>query len=107
MALQYTQNWEDAQEITQDVFVSIHQSLSRFKNAAKLSTWIYRITINKSLDFIKSQKRKKRWGVIVSTFFDRSNEPRFDGTNFNHPGAQLEEKEGLQQIFIALNALSC
>lgn len=86
LALQYTQNWEDAQEITQDVFVSIHHSLSRFKNAAKLSSWIYRITFNKSLDFIKSQKRKKRWGVLFSTFFDKSNETRFDGANFNHPG---------------------
>jgi len=67
LTLQYTQNYEDAQEITQDVFVSIHQSLSKFNKAAKLNTWIYRITINKSLYFIKSRKRKKRFGSIVQT----------------------------------------
>lgn len=58
LALQYVQNIEDAEEITQDVFVNIHLSLAQFKYNAELSTWIYKITINKSLDYIKMKKRK-------------------------------------------------
>ena len=41
LSLQYVQNKEDAEEITQDVFVAIHQSLENFKGQAKISTWIY------------------------------------------------------------------
>lgn len=105
MALQYTQNYEDAQEITQDVFVSVHLSLSKFNYESKISTWIYRITINKSLDFIKSKKRNKRFGLFTSLFFDKTNDPKQDLSDFNHPGVQLEQKEALQHIFLLLNTL--
>jgi RNA polymerase sigma factor (sigma-70 family) len=105
LALQYTQNYEDAQEITQDVFVSVHLSMGKFNYEAKLSTWMYRITINKSLDFIKSKKRNKRFGLFTSLFFDNTNEPKHEISEFNHPGVQLEQKEALQRIFSVLNTL--
>jgi RNA polymerase sigma factor (sigma-70 family) len=44
------QNEEDAEDITQDVFVQVYQSVGSFKGDAKLSTWLYRITIAKTLD---------------------------------------------------------
>ena len=105
LALQYVQNIEDAEEITQDVFVNIHLSLAQFKYNAELSTWIYKITINKSLDYIKMKKRKKRFGLITSLFHQESNEPRKDVTEFNHPGVQMENKEATKKIFNAINAL--
>ncbi len=105
LALQYVQNIEDAEEITQDVFVNIHLSLAQFKHNAELSTWIYKITINKSLDYIKMKKRKKRFGLITSLFHQESNEPRMDVTEFNHPGVQMENKEATKKIFNAINAL--
>lgn len=60
LALQYVQNIEDAEEIMQDVFVKVHNNLNSFKNKSSLKTWIYRIAINQSLDFIKAQKTKKK-----------------------------------------------
>ncbi|MBK9801179.1 MAG: RNA polymerase sigma factor [Bacteroidetes bacterium] len=68
LALNYVQNVQDAEEITQDVFVTIHFSLHSFKAESKITTWIYRITINKSLDFIKARQRKKRFAFITSLF---------------------------------------
>lgn len=53
-------NREDAEDIAQEVFVEVYRSISRFKGKSKLSTWIYRIAVNKSLDFIRKEKRKKR-----------------------------------------------
>ena len=61
LALQYVQNIEEAQEITQDVFLKAHQKIHTFKGDATLETWLYRITINTSLDAIKAKKRKKRF----------------------------------------------
>ena len=55
LALQYVQNIQDAEEITQDVFVKVFDSLNSFKNQSSLKTWIYRISINQSLDFIKAK----------------------------------------------------
>lgn len=49
-------NKEDAEEITQDVFLKVYDSLPLFNQKAALSTWIYRVTINTSLNFLKKKK---------------------------------------------------
>jgi len=105
LALQYVQNTEDAEEITQDVFVSVYQSHDKFRLESSIATWIYRITINKSLDHIKSKQRKKRFSFLTSLFSDDSNELRFDPPEFNHPGVQLEDKEAIERIFRHINLL--
>lgn len=105
LALQYVQNEEDAEEITQDVFVAIYQSIDGFKEQSKISTWIYRITINKSLDFIRLKNRKKRFGVFTSLFFSDGNEAHRETGHFNHPGILMEQKESLQNIYRLINEL--
>ena len=105
LALHYVQNTEDAEEITQDVFLSVHQSLVNFKAQSNIKTWIYRITINKSLDYLKAQKRIKRFGLLTSLFFDNSNEIKFEQSDCKHPGIILEEKEGLGKLFKTINQL--
>jgi RNA polymerase sigma-70 factor (ECF subfamily) len=59
LALQYVQNIEDAEEITQDVFIKVFDKINSFNNKSSMKTWVYRIAINQSLDFIKSKKSKK------------------------------------------------
>ena len=48
---------EDADDVTQNVFIKVYQYLGDFRNKAKLSSWIYRIAYNESINFI--QKRAK------------------------------------------------
>lgn len=105
LALQYVQNTEDAEEITQDVFLTVHQSLKLFQQNSEIQTWIYRIAINKSLDFIKAKNRKKRFAFITSLFHDDGNELKNLGHNFTHPGILLEQKEALESLFRHINAL--
>lgn len=52
-ALSYMRSREDAEEITQDVYVDVFRLANTFKGEASPTTWLYRITVNKSLDFIK------------------------------------------------------
>lgn len=49
-AIAIVQNEEDAEDITQEVFVTVYEKLSDFREESKLSTWIYRITVRKALD---------------------------------------------------------
>lgn len=58
----------DAEDITQDVFVEVFRSIGRFREESVLSTWIYRIAVNKSLNFIKSEARRKIFTYMG--FFD-------------------------------------
>ncbi len=48
---------EDADDVTQNIFIKIYQYLGDFRNEAKLSSWIYRIAYNESINFM--QKRAK------------------------------------------------
>lgn len=50
-------NRHDAEDMVQEVFVEIYHSASKFRQESKLSTWIYRIAVNKSLNIIRSKKK--------------------------------------------------
>lgn len=103
-ALKFLYNVEDAEEITQDVFIEVFRSEEQFKGEATLSTWVYRITVNKCLDKIKHRKRKKRW-AFVQSLFSSEDEQSITSIEFNHPGILLEEKEHAQYLFAAIEKL--
>jgi len=58
-------NYNDAEDIAQDVFVELFESLSEFRNESKLSTWLYRIAVNKSLNFLRRKKREPFLHTII------------------------------------------
>lgn len=58
LALRMMKNREDAEEVAQDVFVKAYQALDGFKGDAKFSSWLYRITYNRSLDMLARKKRQ-------------------------------------------------
>ena len=106
LALHYVQHTGDAQDITQEVFVKVWQHYHKYDPAAaSLKTWISRITINQSLDFIKARQTKKRFGFITSLFQPNNNEPAHEPAHFNHPGVLAEDREALQLLFRYINTL--
>ena len=104
LSLVYLQNSEDAEEVTQDVFVSVYQSIDQFNHTSALKTWIYKITINKCLDFLKAKKTKKRW-AFVSSIFNNGGGLKHDTSDFVHPGILLENKEHSIYLFKAIETL--
>lgn len=99
------QNAEEAEDITQEVFIEVYRSVKNFKAEAELSTWIYRIAVTKSLDHLRAKKRKKRFGFVKSLFAADSNSPKFEVVDFVHPGVQLENKEMAAYLFKAIAQL--
>jgi RNA polymerase sigma-70 factor (ECF subfamily) len=101
-AVSIVQNEADAEDITQDVFVQLHESLADFREEARISTWLYRVTINKSLDHEKKKNRQKRGGFLKAFFImDEKDEP----VHFNHPGVLSENKEKAAVLFNALKKI--
>ena len=98
------QNEMDAEDVTQDVFVQVYQSINEFKGNAKFSTWLYRITITKALDHERRKKRKKRFS-LVHNFFGTRNEESNHPIEFNHPGILLDNKENASELFKALQLI--
>lgn len=103
-ALGIVQNAEDADDITQEVFIQVYQSVSSFKGDSKFSTWLYRITVSKALDHEKKKKRKKRFAFVQGLFGGQDEEP-VHPVEFDHPGIQLEKKERARELFEALKQI--
>jgi RNA polymerase sigma factor (sigma-70 family) len=103
-AIGIVQNAEDAEDITQEVFVQVYQSVSSFKGDSKFSTWLYRIAITKSLDHERRKKRKKRFAFVKSLFGEES-EVVFHPPDFHHPGVVLDKKEEAATLFHVISKL--
>lgn len=94
---------EDAEDVSQDVFVTVYQSMPSFRSDSKLSTWIYRIAVTKSLDAIKRQRRKKRL-ITVGKMLHLEEVAQWlvGGNNAN---THVENQETLQEVMRALDTL--
>jgi len=56
----YVQNEDDRKDLLQNILIRIWKSLDSFKDKSSLSTWIFRLTINTSIDFIRRNKKNNR-----------------------------------------------
>ena len=74
LAFRYLKNWEDAEEVTQDVLMKVHRKIEAFRGDAALSSWIYRITFNTAMSRLRNGR------------FSRPHEvPREDDTHDRAP----------------------
>jgi RNA polymerase sigma-70 factor (ECF subfamily) len=104
LVLKMVQHVHDAEEITQDVFVDVYRKPDAYRGDAAITTWLYRIAMNKCIDHLRRQQRKKRH--ILSAFFAPgiSNAPA-EPSHAIHPGVVAEQREKLVILFKALNQL--
>lgn len=98
------QNPEDAEDVAQEVFMQLYESVKGFKGQSKLSTWLYRIAVTKSMDHLRKKKRKKRFAFVQSLFGIEEGLVH-DPPDFHHPGVTLDNKEKAAELFKAIEKL--
>jgi RNA polymerase sigma factor (sigma-70 family) len=98
LGLKMIKNREEAEEVTQDTFFKIFNSLNKFKGDSKFSTWIYKIAYNTCLDRLKKNKKEDN-NISIDEF-----SAHLIKTMDNALSA-LEEKERKQTIQNCLNLL--
>ncbi len=110
VAFRMLQNREDAEDVTQDVFLKVYKSLKYFRGESQISTWLYRITINQSLN-LQRKRKYKQWLSLskqadVSDSFE-NNDDNIDiaGAPEESPDAVLERKETERVVQEAINQL--
>jgi RNA polymerase sigma-70 factor (ECF subfamily) len=98
-------NRHDAEDVTQDVFFEAYRSLGRFRFESKLSTWLYRIAVNRSLN----QRRRKKLEQWSSPDFERDDETDAGGSlpaaTDDGPDAALEKRDTERFVQQAINSL--
>ena len=98
LSLKMLASCEEAEEVSQDVFIKIYKSLSGFKTESKFSTWLYRITYNTCLDRLRTTKRTA-YLVAVEDFEAQ------EVTSLMNALDTIEEKERKQMIQKCLDLL--
>ena len=96
-------NREDAEDVSQEVFIEVFRSIRNFRGESKLSTWIYRIAATKSMSEIKKKNRKKRISSVGKTLGLEKLSNWL--TDPERPDKSLEEAEGYTLLMKALDSL--
>jgi RNA polymerase sigma-70 factor, ECF subfamily len=97
-------NRQDAEDIAQDVFVGIFRSIQSFRADSKLSTWIYRIAVNKSINWVRRQKRQK-WLSPLEELITGKHETEIISDPTSLPSSELENRQRQHKIHIAMDTL--
>ncbi len=69
----FLQNEHDAEDLAQEVFIEAMRNASKFRGDSKLSTWLYRIAVNRSLNYLRDNRKRRFWKDIDSLFAFNSN----------------------------------
>ena len=101
----FVKSKETAEDLTQEVFIEVFKSIHSFKSESKFSTWLYRISVTKSLDLLKSMKRKKRFAVIKSLFAGDEPEELLLSSDSSNPHEILEEEDRKRVLTWAIESL--
>ncbi|WP_236049708.1 RNA polymerase sigma factor [Hymenobacter negativus] len=88
---------EEAEDVAQEVFVEVYQTIGRFRGEAALSTWLYRLATSRALKNRQRARAKKRFAFFTSLLgFD--NETLYEPPDHGHPQALLEGQQQLQLL---------
>lgn len=96
LAQRFVRNDHDAQEVLQEVFVTTWTKLGSFEDRSQLSTWLYRVTVNAALMYLRGRRRHLQFmeaGVGVPAVAATGNEPALQRGARERPDEQLESRE--------------
>jgi RNA polymerase sigma-70 factor, ECF subfamily len=99
-------NMEDAEDVAQDVFIEVFRSVENFRADSKISTWLYRIAVNRSLNFIRDNKKRK-WFQSFDDLVESKKEilNQLNHQNAGDPESELENSQRALLLHEAIDSL--
>lgn len=97
-------NTHDADDLSQEVFIEVFRSAGNFRGNSKLSTWIYRIAVNKSLNHIRQLKRRN-WLQSFEDFFIKKC-PQYSADDISLPSETIMNSQLASQLHKAIDSLA-
>ncbi len=95
---------EEAEDVAQEVFVEVYQTIGRFRGEAALSTWLYRLATSRALKNLRRARAKKRFAYFTSLLgFD--NDLLHEPPDHAHPHTLLEGQQQLELLLAHLARL--
>lgn len=106
LALRMVGNPDDAAELCQEAFLNAWKGLGKFQGDSSFATWLYRLTSNVCIDFLRKEKRRSTLSMAVSLDDDgESQQADLPDERFS-PHAEAERRERQDTLRAGLAALS-
>ena len=106
LAIQITKNHEDANDVMQETFIKVYQSIHTFRHEAAFETWVYRIAVNEALNFVKRRERRRESPLATMEESNFHPDVRQKYEMANDPQIQAEQAELQHWVTKAVNSLS-
>jgi RNA polymerase sigma-70 factor, ECF subfamily len=106
LVCQYVGQDEEARDIVRDVFLKAYRSLDRFHGKARFSSWVCRIAINRSIDYLRRRKHVRIESLDAPMEASDGEMEREIADTAETPDAEVERRELAERILIAVHALS-
>lgn len=105
VAIQITKNHEDANDVMQDTFLKVHESIHSFRKDAAFETWLYRIVVNHATNLVKRRERRRESPLSGTSEMEIHPDLRRTADLANNPHLNLEKKERQRWVTQAINSL--
>ncbi len=106
VAFRFVRNKEDALDITQEVFLRAFQGLPRFKTDSKFFTWLYRIAVNRAIDFTRARSTRRTVDVEGAEGEGGSLLENLPSLDAQDPASLCGKKELAEKLLGAVGSLS-
>ena len=105
LAFQITKNHEDANDVMQDTFLKVYESIHSFRKESAFETWLYRIVVNQAINLVKRRERRREAPLSGTTETQIRSELKRASNLRNNPHLSVERKELQRQVTQAVNSL--
>ena len=105
VAYRMLQNRNDAEDVTQDVFFQAYKSLKRFRGESQVSTWLYRIAVNRSLNHQRKKKYERWLPFDFDTTEQHESRPVLTTSAEENPDVLAEKSDTERIVQAAINSL--
>jgi RNA polymerase sigma-70 factor, ECF subfamily len=99
LVYRFTNDYGDAQDISQEVFINVFRKLYTFNEKASFSTWIYRISYNYCIDWIRKNKKRLRQEPV----YDEQIELADTGINVEESFLEMQKRVHLRKAILQLD----
>ena len=100
LALRFTKNREDAEEVAQDCFIKAYRALGTYKQTAKFTTWLYSITYTSAMTALRKRK------MITLSLNDEENTIQLENHSSDYDADNIEKKSAYAYLNQAIEMLS-
>lgn len=105
VAIQITRNHEDANDVMQDTFLKVYESIHTFRKDAAFETWLYRIVVNHAMNLVKRRERRRESPLSATSEMEIHPDLRRTADLANNPHLDAERRERQRWVTEAVNRL--